>query len=542
MRAAAPQPIDLDGVRDQIAAMLASGRTDETIDLVIGLLAKLRDDNTRLYLDNARLLKKHLGQTSERVSPEQLSLLLSLLPGADAAAAAADAPMPAPAADLPAAEEPPRTGRRSGRRPHGRKPLPEHLPRIETLHPVPAEDRPCPICGQQRVCIGHVRSETLEFVPASFRVLVDAREKLACADCEKGVVTAPPPDKVIEKGRPGPGLLAQVIVSKYGDHLPLNRQHKIYLRDGVDLPVSTLADWVRVVHECTEPLARRIGELALASHVLQADDTGLKVLDRDEPRGARRGHLWCYAGDQRWAVFRYTPNWRKEGPQSFLAQRRGWLVADAYKGWDALFTRPGATCVEVGCWAHARRGFFELAEAGDARPAWVLDQLQDLYRVEAKATEDGVDHEERRTRRLRESAPIVSSIFAWCNRVCAAEPPQSAFAKAAAYVLNQQYALIRFTEDGRLPVDNTLVERKLRPIAVGRHNYLFCGSDAGAERAATAYTLLGTCALNGVEPRAYLTDVLLKLQSGWMRSRLDELLPPNWLAAAPASARVAPSR
>jgi len=378
---------DLTALRAQLASLATDGRLDEALDLVLTLLGQLRDRNTKLELDVARLLRKHLGQTSERVSTAQLNLLLGLLPDGAAGAAAdadGDGPLPPTGAELPARDKPKRKG-------HGRRALPAHLPRVEVLHAVEEEERICASCGAPRTCIGHETSEVLEFVPASWRVEQHKREKLACRRCDEGVTVAPAPDKVIEKGLPGPGLLAHVVVSKYADHLPLNRQHKMFLRDGVDLAPSTLADWVAAVHRSIEPLCARIRALALLGHVLHADDTGIKVLDKDAPGGARRGHLWCYASDGMWAAFVYTTDWRKEGPQSYLASRRGWLVADAYKGYDGLFTRKDATAVEVGCWAHGRRPFAELALGGaDARAAIVLGKIRKLYEIEALATADAV--------------------------------------------------------------------------------------------------------------------------------------------------------
>lgn len=532
MASVAPR-LDLDEIGVHLRELIAAGKSDEAIAQVLALLGTLRDRNTVLELDVKRLVNRHLGKTSERVPSSQLALLLELL----ATSAPADA-IPPPAVELPDATKP-----KKERKGHGRSKLPEHLPRVEEEHRVPDAERACPSCGGERATIGAETSEVLDFVPASFRVVVHKREKLACRACEEHVTTAPAPDKVIEKGRPGAGLMAQVVVSKYTDHLPLNRQRTIYLREGVDLPVSTLVDWVAAFHSCVTPLVLRIEELALASHIVNADDTGIKVLDRDAPGGAKRGHLWCYVGDETWSVFRYAPDWTKESPQAFLETRRGWLQADAYRGYDALFTRPNATAVEVACWAHARRPWAELAKEGEPRAAPVLAWCQQLYAVERCADVDDVDHEERRRRRAEESSPIVDKIVDWCKDARGRYPPSDPIVKAAGYVLNQERALRRFVEDGRLAIDNTLVERRLRPVAIGRRNYLFAGSDAGADRAASAYTILGCCALAGVDPRAYLTWMLTELETKrFPASRIDELLPANWAKVCPSSARIPTSR
>jgi transposase len=515
--------VDIDKVRATANAMVAAGNMAEAIEYLLHQLM-----NTEL--DRRRLLRKHLGQTSERVSTNQLELLLQLL---------GDAPIPPPVVELP-----PRPTPKKQRTPgHGRSKLPETLRREERLHLVPTDERSCPHCGGARVCIGWEVSETLERIPAEMFVIIDKREKLACRPCEQGVAVAPAPEKVIDKGRPGPGLLADVIIGKYVDHLPLNRQKAIYLREGVEIAVETMVDWVAAVANSLAPLACRLEALVLGAHVVGADDTGIKVLDRDAPGGAKKGHLWCYIGDATHAVFRYTPDWSKEGPQSFLAKREGWLQADAYRGYDGLFNRKDATAIEVACHAHARRPFAELAHEGDARAAPIVALYQRLYAVEALATEENLAPEERRRRRQEDSASIVDAIVASCVEIRGRYPPTDPLGKAAGYVLNQERALRRFLEDGRLAIDNTLVERRLRPVAMGRRNYLFAGSDSGAERAAQIYSLVGSCALVGVAPRAYLTWVLEQIQMRrFPMSRIDELLPASYAKNCPDSARIKPSR
>jgi transposase len=524
--AATARHLDLDGIRARAKKLVEAGKVEEALDYLIAQLAQNE-------LDRRRLLRKHAGQTSERVSDAQLNLLKELL-----GETPPDQPLTPPAVELPPKPTP--KGKPRG---HGRSKLPDDLRREERIHSVAEAERRCPHCGGERMCIGYEVSETLERKPAELYVIVDKREKLACHPCEQGVATATAPDKVIDKGRPGPGLLADVMVGKYVDHLPLNRQHGMYRREGVDLPVSTMVDWVAKVAASLAPLAARLEELVLAAHVLNADDTGIKVLDRDEPNGARKGHLWCYVGDATHAVFRYTPDWTKQGPQDFLEGRAGWIVADAYKGYDGLFKRPGATAIEVACWAHARRPFAELALDGDARAAPIIELIRALYDVEARATDERAEPEERLRRRILEAAPLVNAVVTQCREIRGRYPPSDPFAKAAGYVLNQERALQRFLEDGRLPLDNTLVERRLRPVATGRKNYLFCGSEAGAQRAAVIYSLVGSCALVGVEPRAYIEWVLTQLEiQRFPHSRLDELLPVNRAKACAESARIPTSR
>ena len=241
-----------------------------------------------------------------------------------------------------------------------------------------------------------------------------------------------------------------------------------------------------------------------------------------------------YLGDGKWCAFVYTPDWKGEWPQSFLAERKGWTQVDGYAGYDHLFTREGATAIEVSCWAHARRGFVETLEAGDLRAAIPVELIRQLYAIERASTEAGEDHEARRERRQREAPPIIAALGKWMADTYNKEPPKSPLAKACYYAIARWESLKRFLEDGRLPLDNTASERALRQVAVGRNNYLFAGSDQGGERAAIAYTVIGTCMLAGIDPLAYLTDVFQKLAAGWPHRRLDELLPPNWAAARAA--------
>jgi len=402
--------------------------------------------------------------------------------------------------------------------------------------------RACHLCSQQKSFIGFDATSTLEFVPASFKVIVHKQEKLACRACEEGVTRAAPPDRVIDAGLPGPGLLAHLLTSKYQDNIPLNRLSGIYERNGVDIAVSTLADWVGSTTDVLAPISEAILHHVLCAHVAQSDDTGLRVLDKDSPHGIKRGHVWVYVGDNKWAAFRYTPDWTGDGPlgpQDILQSRKGWLVVDGYAGYEDLFTRPGATAIECGCWSHARRYFVETLETGDVRAAIPVDYINQLFAIERQAKVDGIDHLERLARRQQQARPVIEALGRWMAATYDLEPPRSSLAGAIAYAVGRWTPLLRFLDDGRVPIENNLSERLLRPIATGRKNYLFAGSDAGGHRAAIAYTILGTCHLNGVNPWAYLRDVLTKLSAGWPNSRLQQLLPPNWAHAQQQQAQPA---
>jgi len=511
---------DINGIRALLVSLLQDGKNDAVVDLVLALLQQLKDDNDRLQARLARLLRDKFGRRSEKISPDQLRLFLEEALRPEAGEAPADTTLPSP---LPRLKTTP--FRRTGRRP-----LPADLPREEVVLEPPAEQKVCAVCGAVKVCIGHEKSEVLEFVPARFKVVVYARAKYACRPCEGQVVIAPVAAKPFDAGLPGFGLVADVLVRKYADHAPLHRIRGMYRRLGVDLPVSTLAHWVAAGSEVLEPIARAIRRETLVSHVVQADDTGLRVLDPAKKGGSKRGHMWAYVGDRAWATYDYTPTWEAEGPCAFLAERVGWLQADAYAGYDRLFTRPGATAVEVGCFAHARRYFVEALES-DRRAAVAIDLIAQLYLVEREASERGLDADQRLALRREKSTPILAALGDWVEKTAPAATPKSPLGKGLTYLVNQWQALQRFLTDGRLELDNNACERALRTLAIGRKNWLFAGSDEGAERAAIIYTVFGTCRLHDIDPWAYLQDVLTKLADGWLQSRLAVLLPPNWAAA-----------
>lgn len=520
------KPQNIDNIIARLRKLVAEGHTEELLAEVATLLTEMATQNNELQLRLARFLRHSFGRKSEKINSNQLEFFLSQLTPAQ------EAPKPL-VQELPKPAPKPRKG-------HGRRPLPKELPREEFVVKADDKERQCNQCGNTKSVIGYEKSEILEFVPASFKVLVPCREKLVCRTCEEGVVIAPVQSKVIDAGLPGTGLLSHVVISKYKDGLPLNRLSGIYKRSGVDLAVSTLAGWVAAATSALEPIANIILQNALDSHVLQTDDTGLRVLDDSHPAGIKRGHVWVYLGDSRWAAFVYTPDWSAEGPRALLESRQGWLMHDAYKGYDMLHGED-KPAIEVACWAHGRRGFEEALSGGDFRAAIPIDYIRKLFSVESAATTACVGHEERLRRRNEYSKSIVETFQKWMLETIPNEPPKSPLAKAIAYFINRWQAFTRFLEDGRLPLENNASERALRAIAVGRKAYLFAGSDEGARRAAIAYTILGTCGLCGVEPWAYLNDVFRKLADGWLSRHIEELLPNNWLLAQKAQQESAAS-
>jgi len=518
-------------VREAALAMLAGGQQDEAFEFLLAALAAVLRKSRELELLLARL--RRAGRSSERVDPKQLALLFEELVeqlGADAAAALdpeeearADAELEreveeAKQAGRDKSEPKPRRGWRT-----------RNVPREVHRVAVEPEERTCSHCGGEKQKIGTDVSRVLDYVPGHFLEREYHLEKWACGTCKWGVSTAPAPRKVIPRSAAGPALLAHVVVSKYVDHTPLHRLHRIYERSGATIPVSTLADWVGEVAERVAPLVERIAARMLGkAYVVRTDATGLSVLDPKSPDHIERGTIWCTVGDERDVVFRYTPTGEgASGPWAFLAGRRGYIQADAANVFDRLYNGQVAWAVEVGCWAHSRRKFVALQDT-DYRVAYPLKLITRLYRIERLADLRECSAQERTALRRERARPVLEKLKRWLLATVAQEPPSSELAKACGYPLNHWAALTRFLEDGRLSLDNNLCERQLRDIAVGRKVYLFAGSHAAARRTATLYSLMRTAALHGVPPLPYLTDVLKKLAAGWPDERLDQLLPDRW--------------
>lgn len=504
-------------VVDQLSKMLDAGRKDEALDAMRRMLETVVRENEQQRQRIAELLRRVYGPSAEKIDPRQLRLALQEM----RVEARPEAPPVEPEATLPDDPPEPTRNRSAKDRRRGRRALPADLPREEIrLTPTPEQ-----LEGKGTMTkVGEERSEVLEYEPASFKVLVYVRE--TWSDIEGQIVTAPVPNKVIAKGLPGPGLLTQIVLSKFEDHCPLNRQVKVYSRAGVELHRNTMVDWVAAVAFLLEPLARRIHEQTMMAHVLQVDDTTLKVLDRDKAKNVKRGHLWVMVGDSRYVSFRYTEDWTAAKAKEFLGTRIGWMQIDGYKGYESIVDE--GLALPVGCWMHCRRYFFKAFEAKDLRAAEPLELIRTLYEVERESKEAGEDHDQRRERRLAESVPILDELEEWIRERHGKEPSSTLLGKALTYAHNHWKLLRVVVQDGALELDNGEVERVIRGPAMGRRNWLFVGSDEGAERAAVILTVLETAKRAGIDRRAYLHDLLVKLSGGWKMSRLDELLPENW--------------
>ena len=416
---------------------------------------------------------------------------------------------------------------RSAKRRANRGSLPSHLPRVEMV--VDIKDHSCPSCRGLLHRMGEDVSERLDIVPAQLRVLVIRRSKYACRSCEEVVVQAPAPARLIEGGIPTEATVAQVLVSKYADHLPLYRQAQIYARQGINLDRSTLADWVGRAAWHLRPVHERLFAKLKGSTKLFADETTAPVLDPGRGR-TKRGQLWAYARDDRpWGgtdppgvAYVYAPDRKAERPIAHLAGFRGVLQVDGYGGYRALAERGD---VELAfCWSHVRRRFYELATAGPAPIASeALTRIARLYTIEKDIR--GRSAGERRAVRQERSRPILDGFEPWLRAKLELISQKSKLAEAIRYALSRWQGLTRFVDDGRIEIDSNVVERSIRPIALNRKNALFAGSDAGGEHWAIVASLIETCKLCGIEPQAYLADVIARIVNDHPNSQIDDLLP-----------------
>lgn len=537
-------------------------------ELLAELHAKTRTlEGVQQRLD--QLLRRLYGPKAERFDPNQPTLFDAF--------PAPEPPIP-PTAPTPESQAEDDDGKkRPKRKGHGRNGLPAALPRVRQEHDLPEAEKRCPCCHEPRTKIGEEASEQLDFKPATLFVWQHVRFKYACLKCLKTteesattaapnettpadasacaniipwesidvsslIVTAPKPTQPIDKGLPGPGLLAHVITSKYADHLPLHRQEAILARHGVELSRQTMCDWMAAAAGLLRPLYDLMLTLVVQSRVIQLDETRLPVQDQNDK--TKGGRLWLYIGDRNhpYLLYDYRPDKSRAGPDEILRHYSGFLQADAANVFDGLY-RPGGI-IEVGCWAHSRRKFFEAKDSDAARAAEALARIGAFYDVERAATAEiekrELDAEAgdslRGRMRHEQTVPKLEAFHAWILEQQKVVLPKSPMGQAIQYALNHWQALMRFTEQGFLNIDNNAAERGLRVVAVGRKNYLFVGSDEGGRTAAVLYTMTQSCKRHGGDPFAYLSDVLARLPVT-PADHLDQLLPDRWAAARPAADR-----
>jgi len=498
----------------------------------------------------ARLLRKHYGPQKERINPDQLTLFTAeeltklaeeLQRGVVDSVSIDDG---SPSDDEDAGEQGASSQKskhkgRKGHRGHGRRPLPDHLPREVVTHELSEAQRACPCCGTLRREIGSEVSEQLEYIPASLKVVQHHRKKYACAACEENVTIAPKPAQPVEKGLPGPGLLAHTILSKYGDYLPLYRQEDILSRHGILIRRSTLCDWVAAAADLLRPLYELMCDRVRASHVIHTDDTSIKMLEPGA--GACRScKFWTYIGDATnpFAVYEFSLTREGENPSRFLEHFRGYLQADAFSGYDRVYA--SGKVIEVACMAHCRRYWWEAKDTDSRRAHEAISYIARLYALEEQFDNSTLIGDARRDARRQHALPILNAFEIWLRSQQMHVLPKSEIAKAFTYTLNQWEALCRYTQDGALSIDNNLAERQVKLPAIGRKNWLFVGSKAGGERAAILLSMIASAKLIGVDPWPWLHAVMRQLPRRRAEasqpiepSDLPDLLPDAWLKANP---------
>lgn len=543
------EKLTLDGLRAFVFKLVADNHSDEAINCLLIVVSQLMNSNNSLLLKLAKNRREKFGSKSEKLDHQQLVLFVeaaiasenakqenssgkqnSNIPDTGVNIDTPDkstSPLP-PLEALPPLPDVPETRRiRTGRN----KPSAQ-LTRREITCENEEHELICPICGQHKIFIRNEISEVILFIAAHFELGQVIRSIHACKTCQEGITIAPTPNKPIEKGLPTPALLANVVVSKYLDHMPLFRLGRSYARLGYPVADSTLGSWVGATADLLKPIALHLQKLVLTMSLVGVDDTPLKVLDRSRKPAVRRGHIWAYLGYKDgkplYGFYAYTKTWKGDEARALLKDYKGKLQGDGYAGYLRLFLDVGLLIIKVGCWAHARRKFKEAFDSGDTRAAEPLLYIQRLYAVERLATKRRASPYERLALRQQYSMPAMLRLKDWMKRRSPFIEPKSLLAKAVTYLSNQWESLQVYLTDGSIPIDNNFVEQQMRPVGLGRKNYLFAGSDEGAERAAILYTILTNCRLAGINPEAYLTDVLERVSMGGKENQLDELLPQNW--------------
>ena len=487
------------------------------------------------------LTRQVFGRKSERLGPDDLALFQNTQWLQEEQEA--EKPQPKPQRERISYEREKPAGKR--------KPLPEDLPRVNREHDLPEEEKFCPETGKPLVkWIGQEEAEQLAYQPASAYVIRHIQHKYARLEenldgTKPEVVTAEKPREGLAKSIAAPSLLAAVMVSKFADHIPLHRLEKMLKRSGISTPRSSMCRWVQEVAEMLQALVVLMEASILRSGTIQGDDTPTK---QQEPGSGktRTCRFWSYVGDGitggRYVVYRYTTDRSRDGPEGFFtdangnARYHGKLQCDAYAGFGRLFeARSKWKLTEIGCWAHVRRKFYDARLAAPRDATWMMKKkIGRLYDIERRAKRWNLSAEQRRTLRERRARPIVDEIFAWCEESSGHVLPKSKLGEAIEYLRNRGEALRRYLEDGHLEIDNNDCERSLRGIAIGRKNWLFTGSEAGGHAAAVLFSLIGSCHLHGVNPLAYLTDVITRLPET-PQDELEQLLPDRWAAAQAAA-------
>lgn len=491
----------------------------------------------------ARLLRRQFGPQKERIDPNQLTLFTAeeivelakeLEQSAQDLVSTDDGSRDDTSSDEPSADDALRT--KAKRKGHGRRPIPAHIPREVVVHELSELERLCPCCGKPRTEFRRDVSEQLEFIPARLKAVRHERVCYACKSCEEHVAVAPKPAQPIDKGLPGPGLLAHLILSKYGDYLPLYRLEDILSRSGVMLRRSTLCGWVASVAELVKPLYDLMCQRVLRSPVIHTDDTGIKMLAEGQCRNCT---FWTYVGDKANPFSVYEFSLAREGkePSRFLEHYTGYLQADAFSGYDQVYSQ--GRVIEVACMAHCRRYWWEAIPTDSRRAHEAIGYIARLYQLETQFENALLTGSALKAARQQHAAPILAEFNAWMRKEQDNVLPKSMIGKAFTYTLNQWQALCRYTEDGALEIDNNLAERMVKVPAIGRNNWLFVGSEMGGHRAAILLSMVASAKYCQVEPWAWLNAVLrelpIRLANATGPPDLSDLLPDAWLKSHPES-------
>jgi transposase len=512
-------PDDLPTCQERLRAVLQRFRDlEHQLDETCATTEELQRSYACLkeeYLAMKRLL---FGPRRERLpeAPGQLHLFDS------------DAPPCVPdeaAASAPDEESLPRK-RRKG---HGRRRLSDDLPREEVLHDLCAGDRVCG-CGRAKTQIGEDASEQLEYQPGKLFVLRHIYPKYACSSCRDGVTRAPAVAQPIAGGLAGPGLLAYVLVNKFSEHLPLYRQQDVLSRHGMFFSRSTLCGWMAQCAQRLRPLVERLRQRIVHGSVINADETPVQVLDPTR-NTTRTGYFWCYAspGAHGYTIYDYRDSRGREGPAEMLKEFRGHLQTDAYASYESVVSESRGRIIPVGCWAHARREFYDARFNQPREAHYVLGLVAELYDIEDEFRQQ--EPEARWAARQQRSVPILDRLEAFLRAQRELALPKSQYGKAVGYALNHWEQLHRFTENGMLEIDNNISERTLRICAIGRKNWVFLGSDRGGQTAAICFSVLANAKRHRIEPFAYVRALLVALSSD--TADLESLAPDVWLAAHP---------
>ncbi len=519
-------------LRQLLEELCSRKESDALREVVFGLLLKAEKMLEDQAIEIQQLKKQLFGRRSEKLSPDQLSLFANMLNAVVAEQSEE------PSADT---SDDPRKSKKK-RKPIKRRPL-EPTVTHEIL--VPAEERPCPQCGEPRCTFDHDRMLVIEYTPPKIDVIEYQREKIVCRACEGEIQVAPrPAERVIERALPGPQLLSALITNKAVDGLPLNRTRKIFARSGLDMPMQTLNRWEGYAHQLLEPVIEVVRQAVLSADTINLDDTGLRVRDPTLKRTTRRGHLWVFIGrkydpggdlslTREFVYYMYAPTWHAKYPEEFLDGCTAVLQGDAYRGYERIADPNLGDSVGkllAGCCMHARRPFVQALEARDPAAMFFVERFQRLYAIEAEARDNALYAPQRLELRQERSVPILDELKQRALELSAL-PLSKPMNTGVTYLLGQWHKLlVPFTQDGRLEIDNGCAERRLRPIASGRKAWQFAGSASGAHRFAETLSLVSTADAAGADPGSYIVDILPRIDS-WPNARRHELLPHLWALA-----------